>query len=384
VGQIVDTDEASGADDRLEDQLLGLWRRFLNDPSVTVDDDFFRSGGDSLLAVELLAELEKLLGARVPRSILFEAATVRQLAEHLRRPGALEEKVFVRLGGRQGRVLHFFHGDFVFGGIALKSLVEVAGPGQPIVAIAPHGLDGEPVPATIEAMAADRIAAIREAQPQGPYLLGGHCNGALVAFEAARLLTAGGERVELVLMIDPIVVSVRKGARALLTGLDGIQRLLGASEDARQSLRHWSWRKLLMLERWAHRQHLRATGNRDKILSKEARRSLVAVEKAREKELMALRERHRPLPDRAADDIAGAPPRRSTAQCYADAMATYHPEPLDVPVLYFSLKNDGGAWRRISPRTELHDLPGGHHTFGADTSPKATRRLRERLHEPGG
>jgi thioesterase domain-containing protein len=51
-------------------------------------------------------------------------------------------------------------------------------------------------------MAADRLRAVRAVQPRGPYLVGGHCNGALVAFEMARQLAAAGESVPAVVLIE--------------------------------------------------------------------------------------------------------------------------------------------------------------------------------------
>ena len=56
---------------------------------------------------------------------------------------------------------------------------------------------GQSLPASIEEMAAERLPLILEAQPEGPYLIGGHCNGALVAFEAARKLVRGRTRSRL-------------------------------------------------------------------------------------------------------------------------------------------------------------------------------------------
>jgi thioesterase domain-containing protein len=291
-------------------------------------------------------------------------------------PGAARKrKISIRLGGAEGRLLHFFHGDYNFGGMSIKTVADAAGPGQPILAIAPHGFDGGPVPATIEQMAADRLVVVRQAQARGPYLLGGHCNGALVAFEIARLLVAAGERVDLVLMIDPAVVSARKRVHAFLTGIDRVQRLLGASEDARRSMRIWSWRQLVKLERWSYRRHLKAVGMHGKVLSKAGRESIAAAEAASQKEAV---EQHAPG---VSPNLARRLEGRARNAHYAHVLATYHPAPFDIPVLYFSLRYDGRAWKRISPQTELVELPAGHISFATDFAP-AAERLRERLVQP--
>src|SRR5262249_55486603 len=47
-------------------------------------------------------------------------------------------------------------------------------------------------------------------------LLGGKCNGAMVAFEAARELMAAGHKVHMVAMVDPPTVSARPALRAIL------------------------------------------------------------------------------------------------------------------------------------------------------------------------
>ena len=65
----------------LESELLRLWNNLLNRSDLTIDDDFFESGGDSLLATDLLLEVERLTQATVPPSILFETGTVRRLAD---------------------------------------------------------------------------------------------------------------------------------------------------------------------------------------------------------------------------------------------------------------------------------------------------------------
>src|SRR5262249_55125113 len=97
------------------------------------------------------------------------------------------------------------HGDFSGGGFYSHGLARSLGADQPFYAVHPHGLDGSPLPDSIEAMARERLAALREARPHGPYFLAGHCNGALVAVEMARQLLAENEQVPLVVIMDAAV-----------------------------------------------------------------------------------------------------------------------------------------------------------------------------------
>ncbi len=74
------------SDAGLQAQLLQLWKKFLKMEKVSIDDDFFERGGDSLLALDLYLEIRRLTGQEVPESILFEAATVREVEKRLSRP----------------------------------------------------------------------------------------------------------------------------------------------------------------------------------------------------------------------------------------------------------------------------------------------------------
>jgi thioesterase domain-containing protein len=66
------------------------------------------------------------------------------------------------------------------------------------------GLDQDVGFATVEDAAELALGAIRAHQPSGPYLLGGYSFGGLVALEVARRLTASGETVRQLLLIDAI------------------------------------------------------------------------------------------------------------------------------------------------------------------------------------
>jgi len=67
----------------LERDILAVWSGVLGHDRIGVNENFFEIGGDSLRAVRVQAELEKLLERPVPAPKLFEHFTVRALAADL-------------------------------------------------------------------------------------------------------------------------------------------------------------------------------------------------------------------------------------------------------------------------------------------------------------
>ena len=96
---------------------------------------------------------------------------------------------------------------------------------------------------TLEAIATAHIEAMRGVQAQGPYRLGGFCNGGLLAYEMARQLEAQGERVEFLGLINPSKPVQFSLLRAVCNGLSGVGRAGKAGQvdrylRARHALRH--------------------------------------------------------------------------------------------------------------------------------------------------
>ena len=74
---------------------------------------------------------------------------------------------------------------------------------QPFYGIQAVGLEDDQKPhETIEAMAAHYLREIKTVQPEGPYLLGGHCAGGWIAFEMAKQLEQAGEAVDALVLVD--------------------------------------------------------------------------------------------------------------------------------------------------------------------------------------
>jgi len=190
--------------DELERTLLELWRKALNSPSIGIHDDFFERGGHSLLALQLFAAIEQSLGVKPPLQTIFRAPTVAQFAEELRREGVREVwSPLVPIQPKGDRPPFFcVHG--LGGGImGYLPLARYLGSSQPFYGLQAYGTEAEQAPDhTIEAMAERYVTAVRAAQPEGPYRVGGYSYGAVVAYEMARQLADAGQRVALLAVFD--------------------------------------------------------------------------------------------------------------------------------------------------------------------------------------
>jgi amino acid adenylation domain-containing protein len=192
--------------DVAEEQLVKIWEEVLNVRPIGVRDQFFESGGHSLLAARVVAQIEKTFGQKLSVAALFQSPTVAQLAKLLRErdgqsPPAASSIVGIQPKGSK-RPLFLVHGA---GGGMFWGYVNLSrhlGTDQPIYAFNSRGLDGLEEFETIEELAEHYVTDLRAFQPNGPYLLGGYCFGGNVAYEIARRLEAQGEKVALLAVFN--------------------------------------------------------------------------------------------------------------------------------------------------------------------------------------
>ena len=69
----------------LEEEVVASWSRILGIEQISIYDDFFALGGDSLLATRVTSSLRTSLAVEIPLRGFFEAPTVAQLAEIIMR-----------------------------------------------------------------------------------------------------------------------------------------------------------------------------------------------------------------------------------------------------------------------------------------------------------
>ncbi len=183
-----------------EHQLVEIWEEILGVRPIGIRDDFFELGGDSLLAVRMMREVERICGRELPVATLFASATIEDLARRLLEERSSDPSLLVEVQGGSKRPLFFLHGDMNGGGFYCLNLARSLGD-RPFYALNTYARKGPPMPKSIETMAAAYIDMIRAVQPDGPYLLGGFCNGGAIAYEMARQLERQGAKVDLVMLV---------------------------------------------------------------------------------------------------------------------------------------------------------------------------------------
>ena len=189
----------------LHHQIIDIWRELLGVRSVRIRDDFFALGGNSMLAMRMLYQIEQSFGKALLPATLFQRATVEHLADEILRHADGEESPDVVKVQEEGTKppIFFLHGDISGGGFYCRKLSRALGDEQPFYALPPvelkNPLEDRP---SIEEMAAAHVGTIRSVRPHGPYIVGGFCLGGLIAYEVARQLSAQGDTVEQTLIID--------------------------------------------------------------------------------------------------------------------------------------------------------------------------------------
>jgi acyl-CoA synthetase (AMP-forming)/AMP-acid ligase II/thioesterase domain-containing protein/NAD(P)-dependent dehydrogenase (short-subunit alcohol dehydrogenase family) len=206
-------DVSSGENDHVEprtdteSKLAKIWQDLLKRPRLGVRDNFFELGGRSLLAARIFAQIDKVFGRSLPLATLFKAPTIEQLAVVIDHGAAAAPICHVEPIQHNGTRPPFF---CIPGGgsdvIVFRPLSTLLGPDQPFYGLQAQGLDGTKTDAPIipiTELAGHFIQAMKEIQPAGPYCIGGHCFGALLAYEMAQQLHAQGESVALLALLDP-------------------------------------------------------------------------------------------------------------------------------------------------------------------------------------
>jgi amino acid adenylation domain-containing protein len=200
------------ARDAHESLLVEIWEDLLEIDPIGIEDDFFELGGHSMLAVRMMAEVERRTEIAIPLATLFQQATIAHLAEFLRNPQASTpaSALIPLTQSGTGAPLFCVHpaGGTVF---CYRPLAERLETLRPVFGLQARGVDGRGQPhQNLDEMASYYAAAIRLASPSGPHHLMGWSLGGNIALEVARQLIAGGDTVASLTLLDSGLVSAEE------------------------------------------------------------------------------------------------------------------------------------------------------------------------------
>jgi len=193
----------------LEKSVAGIWETLLGIRDIGAHDNFFELGGNSLLGIEMFAQIEKRYDKRIPPAVLLRTPTIQSLAGVINQIKGGDEKwsSLVPIQPNGDRAPFYLIHPGAGSVLGFYDLPRHLGYDQPFYALQAKGLNGKEKPfKRIEPMATYYLREIQKMQPQGPYLLGGRCFGGIVAFEMAQQLHARGEKVALLVIIDTLVL----------------------------------------------------------------------------------------------------------------------------------------------------------------------------------
>lgn len=300
--------------------ILNVWRDLLPAVDIELDSNFFTAGGDSLLAMRMLARVERIYGVSIPLPVFIKNPVLGDFAAALLADLSLSppsELITLRppSGAADAPAVFCIHGD----AFNLVPFLDKA--------VAVHWISqwttrieltkrARALPAqSIESLASKYSKYIRQTGNQAPVLVGS-CAAAVVTLEIARLMSRAGQEPKLLILMDLPGAQLRGSlAGRLQTRISGslIKSAIG-----------WGKRRL---------------GGRQIGEQRERTRILAKIQ------AMA------PLTDIEA--------RAYTQHVLNDALSSYHPRPYPGPVtLVFSQRwrrggHDEGSVRLPAPWDEV-------------------------------
>jgi acyl-CoA synthetase (AMP-forming)/AMP-acid ligase II/acyl carrier protein len=343
-----------------------IWSRVLDRDDLGFEEDFFEAGGDSLAAINMLAEVDQRFGSQTSESAasFLDEPTLDHLARLVgnRQPprptasASSEFQIFpVRQAGTSKQL--FCIPPDGQEGLCFRRLAAHLYGHMDLSIIRPANTFHGFALFSLEREGEEVAALIRRTQREGPYFVSGFCYGGVVAFEAARQLTLKGQDVRLILY-DVI--------------MPGYHSLL--SRFRRKMARLWHGRRIL-------RNH-----NPIELPSKFLRNSAEQMNFSHIARLVAWRIM---IPIRwlaiPFERVPGV--QRFLQWAQVDYFPFYKARPLDAPILHFlSTEERAGfegvarfGWRRVARRgVDERYLPMDHpNLFHESNLPKIIDNLQD-------
>ncbi len=212
-----------------EEKLMAIWVEVLGISDLSIYDNFFEVGGDSIMSIQIIAKSRKR-GLPITPDQLFEYQTISQLSGFIDANERAEDKwnymIPLRKEGSKNPLfcIHAGGGHVFF----YTKLADYLDPEVPIYALQPSGLYGQKaMHENIYDMTKTYLDAIREVRPHGPYNILVYCFSAAVGNEMAVMLRKMEEQIHLIVMDTMTAPAVLNTPRRLkIRAIGFLMRLL--------------------------------------------------------------------------------------------------------------------------------------------------------------
>jgi len=207
----------------LEEMVLAIWKTLFKKGEISIYDNFFDLGGNSIMAVKMLSMLKKETNKHISFLLLNQYPTIESLAKLLAKPNILEIPnilIPIKPNGTKTPIYLINGGGLVADGFF--NLSDELDEEQPVFGFQSNGYDSDGNQfKTIEDIAAFYIKNLLAENDYGPYCLAGYSLGGVIAFEMAKQLKSMGKEIKLLAIIDGLArdPELIKTKYNLLTGL---------------------------------------------------------------------------------------------------------------------------------------------------------------------
>jgi len=188
----------------LESELAAIWADVLGNKEIGVNDNYFELGGKSLMALKMIARINKQLDTKLPVTALLFHPTIAGLTQEIKENKAPEKKkawdylIPLKPEGSKSPVfcIHAGEGHILF----YKKMSMLLHKERPVYLVQPKGIHGDgPMHDNIEEMSRDYIAEISQIPDVKTYNLVFYCYSAIVV-EMAKQLQQMGKSVNLMVI----------------------------------------------------------------------------------------------------------------------------------------------------------------------------------------
>ncbi len=219
-----------------ERSLVSVWQTILKSTQIGIVDNFFDLGGDSLMTVLLIHEMERATGIKFDIGDIFSFPTIKQLVEAQKDNVEKTASSIVLLQPMgTGIPLFCLCGIYIY-----QVFANSLGVSQPVYGIyvaeeqafLEDIMMGRRSGISVQQLALSYYEAICRQQPDGPYQLAGISFGGLLAVETAKLLKANNKEVLTVILLDTILPTgikrnlLNKSKRYIKNNLNSLYSLL--------------------------------------------------------------------------------------------------------------------------------------------------------------